>query len=66
MLKKEQAIALYDGSVRALASDLNCTTAAIYMWRDGEPIPDLPYMRLRFILKPEAFDADGNLITTDS
>lgn len=62
MITKEQAIALF-GSVKALQAALGLKThSAIYMWKDGEPIPEAHELRLRYQLKPEAFGADGNLI----
>ena len=33
------------------------------MWKDGEAIPVAHELRLRYQLRPEAFDADGGLIT---
>lgn len=60
-LTKEQAIELF-GSVKALQAALGLKThSAIYMWEDGEPIPDGHYLRIRYQLKPKAFDAAGNL-----
>lgn len=62
MVTKEQAIALY-GSVKALQFALGLKThSAIYMWADGQAIPDYHALRLRYELRPEAFDADGNYI----
>lgn len=62
MVTKEQAIALY-GSVKALQAALGLKThSAIYMWPDGQPIPDAHALRLRYQLRPEAFDEDGNYI----
>lgn len=62
MITKEQAISLY-GSVKALQEALGLKThSAIYMWPDGETIPDTHGLRLRYQLKPEAFDNAGNYI----
>lgn len=62
MITKEQAIALF-GSVKALQLALGLKThSAIYMWKDGEAIPDNHYLRIRFQLRPEAFDAAGVFI----
>lgn len=61
-ITKEQAIKLF-GSVKALQTALGLKThSAIYMWPNGEPIPENHALRIRYQLKPEAFDADGNLI----
>ncbi len=65
MLIKEQAIALF-GSVKALQLALGLKThSAIYMWADGMPIPEAHELRIRYQLKPEAFDAEGNLLVGD-
>lgn len=64
MITRKEAIALY-GSVVALAEALGYASRhAVYMWPKAGPIPNEPYMRLRYQLKPEAFDAEGNLIRT--
>lgn len=61
-ITKEQAIRLF-GSVKALQTALGLGThSAIYMWRDGEPIPENHALRIRYELRPEAFDATGNLL----
>lgn len=62
MITKQQAIALF-GSVKELQTALGLKThSAIYMWRDGEPIPENHALKIRYVLKPESFDADGNFI----
>lgn len=61
MITKAQAIQLF-GSVRALQAALGLKThSAIYMWKDGEAIPENHYLRIRYELMPESFDTDGNL-----
>src|SRR5690606_6913604 len=66
MITKSQAIELY-GSVKALQAALGLKThSAIYMWPDGEPIPENHALRLRYQLKPEAFDEKGNYIAPTS
>jgi hypothetical protein len=63
MITRAQAVALYDNSVRALQSALGLRShASIYMWHPDEPIPEVHYLRLRYQLKPEAFDKDGRYI----
>lgn len=53
---------LYDGSAIRLAKALGYRSRhAIYMWPKDGPIPNEPYLRLRYELKPERFDDAGNL-----
>lgn len=54
-LKKEQAIRLF-GSQARLAEELGVTRSAVCQWKHGEPIPEQYALRIRFILKPEAFE----------
>lgn len=62
MLTRNEAVALY-GSVAALAAALGYTSRhAVYMWPKTGPIPEGAYLKLRYQLKPEAFDASGKLI----
>lgn len=62
MITREQAVALYNGSVAALAKDLGYTSRhAVYMWDKVAPIPESAYLKLRYQLKPEAFDTRGRL-----
>lgn len=62
MITRQQAIALY-GSAQALADALNYTSRhAVYMWPKDGAIPSEPYLRLRYQLRPDAFDADGMYI----
>ncbi len=60
-MTKEQAIGLF-GSVKGLRDALGLRTrSAIYMWKDGEAIPDTHELRIRYELRPEAFDENGDL-----
>lgn len=62
MITRQQAIDLY-GGVPALAAALGYASRhAVYMW-PKDRVPREPYMRLRYELKPEAFDAAGNLLS---
>ncbi len=62
MITRQQAIDLYGGSVIKLADALGYTSRhAVYMWPKVGPIPNEPYMRLRYELRPEAFKTDGTL-----
>lgn len=61
MLTKEQAIGLF-GTRKALQKALGLKShAAIVMWKDGEPIPDVHELRIRYELMPHAFNDDGTL-----
>lgn len=62
MITRQQAIDLY-GSAALLAEKLGYVSRhAVYMWPKDGPIPEGPYLKLRYQLKPEAFDSNGNLI----
>jgi len=61
MLTRQQAIELFGSAVK-LAEALGYTSRhAVYMWPKEGPIPNEPFMRIRYQLKPEAFKADGTL-----
>ena len=52
---KHEAISLF-GSVEALRAALGLGTRhAIYMWPDDRPIPEVHELKIRHVLKPEAF-----------
>lgn len=55
---KEEAIELF-GGVRELASALGISTAAVYQWKDDAPIPAEKALRIRYELRPDAFDSTG-------
>jgi hypothetical protein len=57
---KKQAIGLY-GSASKLARALEYTRSAVSQW-DDEEIPESVYLKLRYQLKPECFDADGRFL----
>lgn len=62
MITRQQAVDLY-GGVAALAAALGYSSRhAVYMW-PKDRVPREPYMRLRYELRPEAFDAAGNLLS---
>lgn len=62
MLTRQQAINLF-GSAINLAEKLGYASRhAIYMWPKTGPIPEGPYLKIRYQLKPDAFDAAGKLI----
>lgn len=54
-ITKQQAIEVYGGNASALARALNISPAAIYQWSDG-PIAEGYALKLRFVLKPGAFN----------
>lgn len=61
MITRQQAIDLY-GTAAALAEALGYTSRhAVYMWPKQGNIPREPYLRLRYELKPDAFDVAGRL-----
>jgi hypothetical protein len=54
-MNKEDAIKMF-GSVEALRQALGLKTRhAIYMCADGEPIPEVHELKIRHVLRPEAF-----------
>lgn len=59
-LSKAEAIALY-GSVTKLARAIGRTHSAVSMWNDDAPIPNEHYLALRYQLRPDAFDEQGDL-----
>lgn len=62
MITRQQAIELF-GSAVQLADALGYTSRhAVYMWPKDGAIPEGAYMKIRYQLKPEAFDAQGKLI----
>lgn len=59
---RHEALALYNNSYRNLANALGVTREAIHMWRrHGDVVPEAAYLKLRFILKPDAFYKNGKL-----
>jgi len=61
MITRNQAVHLF-GSVKALQGALGLKThSTIYMWGPDKPIPDVHALRIRYELRPDAFDASGNL-----
>lgn len=61
-ITRQQALDLYGGSAMKLAAALEYTSRhAIYMWPKEGPIPETPYLKLRYELKPEAFNLDGSI-----
>lgn len=64
MITRQQAIDLY-GSAVLLADALGYASRhAVYMWPKKGAIPNEPYMRLRYELKPECFGVDGKVLKT--
>lgn len=63
MITKKQARELF-GSVKELQAALGLKShATISMWgSDDSPIPAIHDLRIRYVLKPESFDAKGRLI----
>lgn len=62
MITRQQAFDLYGGSALKLAEALGYKSRhAVYMWPKDGFIPREPYLRLRYELKPAAFDRHGRL-----
>ena len=63
MITRQQAVDLY-GSAESLAAALGYKSRhAIYMWGGAdEPIPELPFLKLRYELRPDAFSEAGEYI----
>jgi len=55
-ISKEEAIALF-GSRTALADALGITIQAVGQW-DDDAIPEKQAMKIRYVLKPEAFEGE--------
>jgi hypothetical protein len=54
-MTKTEAIALF-GSPEELRKALGLKTRhAVYMWDDDKPIPEAHELKIRHVLKPEAF-----------
>jgi hypothetical protein len=53
-ITRKQAVAAF-GSVSALSKALGISRAAVYLWPENDPIPELQALRLRYELKPEVF-----------
>jgi hypothetical protein len=62
MITKAQAIELF-GTVEKLRAALGLKNRqAIYQWREDR-IPENHFLRIRYELKPEAFDTQGNFLS---
>lgn len=60
-ITRTQAIELF-GSAIKLAEALGYKSRhAVYMWPKDGPIPELALKKIRYELKPKAFDRKGNL-----
>ena len=55
-ITKEEAVALYRTQT-ALARALGIHRSAVNKWKDGEPIPEAQALKIRYVLRPECFDA---------
>lgn len=62
MITKTQAVHLF-GSVEKLRAALGLKNRqAIYQWPEDR-IPEKHFLRIRYELRPEAFDEQGNLLS---
>lgn len=59
-ITRKEAVALY-GNLTHLANHLGVTRQAVYFWPENEPVPEWVYIKLRYVLKPEAFTNAGRL-----
>lgn len=57
---KERAVELF-GSQTALANALNITKSAVSQWPEGRKIPENHALRIRYVLKPDAFEPSNNI-----
>ena len=68
MLTKRQAITIFE-TRQKLADALGLkSVSTISMWGGGGDdalVPEVHELRIRYELRPDAFDADGNLIAQD-
>lgn len=64
-ITKRQALSLFDSS-SDLAAALGRTPGAVSHWPIDGPIPREHALRIRYELRPEAFDGLGRLIITDT
>lgn len=55
---KKDAVSIY-GTQQALADALGISRSAVAMWADNKPIPAEHALRLRYELKPGAFNKNG-------
>lgn len=55
VMLKEDAVKLF-GTQYRLAKELGLTQQAVSAWKSGEPIPGAHAYRIRYELKPEAFE----------
>lgn len=61
MITRAQAIHLF-GSAVNLANALGYASRhAVYMWPKDGAIPEAAFLKIRYQLKPEAFDSKGRL-----
>lgn len=61
MLTRTQAINLF-GSAVSLAQALGYKSRhAVYMWPKDDAIPEAAFLKIRYQLKPDAFDKRGQL-----
>lgn len=60
-ITKRQALSLFENSSE-LAAALGRTPGAVSHWPLDEPIPQEHALRIRYELRPEAFDLSGQLV----
>lgn len=60
-ITRKAAVGLYGGNLTHLAKALGVTRQAVYFWPEDGDVPEWAYIKLRYVLKPEAFSAAGSL-----
>lgn len=61
MITRQEAIDLFGSAIHLAAALGYSSRHAVYMWPKQGPIPEGAFMKIRYELKPEAFDDAGAL-----
>lgn len=59
-ITRKQAVGLY-GNLTHLAKALGVTRQAVYFWPEDGEVPEWVYIKLRYVLQPQAFNENGKL-----
>jgi len=54
VITRRRAVEVY-GGVSKLAEALGISRAAIYLWPEDDPIPELQALKLKYELRPDVF-----------
>lgn len=55
IITKEEAFELFGNGYRT-SKALGLPPQAVYQWKDGQPIPEVHALRIRYEIKPEHFE----------